>query len=370
MSNEEKKRRENYRESRKRWIVIQIIVIAFISLMSVVTGVLFYESNKTQYIDYNETSEVDYRVYLKENNFFEEEYIGKDQAYVVSLIDHIEADFDYVLDMEVENVNYEYSYVINATMQIIDDKSNRPIFNPTYEIKKSDVLTQNSNSKLKIKESVAIDYEKYNQLANEFLEIYDLPNMKSSLIVSMNIKISSACEEFVTGSNNEYKVSLNVPLASKTIDITMSTTVPNEETKILACKDLTKRDPAMVAFYTFIGADIVLIAILIAYIILTRNTDINYEIKVKKIVSEYKSYIQKINNPFDENGYQVLKVDTFEEMLEIRDTIQSPILMHENLDKTCSKFIIPTTTKLLYVYEIKVDDYDQIYSIEEDKLAI
>ena len=128
MSNEEKKRRENYRESRKRWIVIQIIVIAFISLMSIITGVLFYESNKTQYIDYNETSEVDYRVYLKENNFFEEEYIGKDQAYVVSLIDHIEADFDYVLDMEVENVNYEYSYVINATMQIIDDKSNRPIF--------------------------------------------------------------------------------------------------------------------------------------------------------------------------------------------------------------------------------------------------
>ena len=267
--------------------------------------------------------------------------------------------------MEVENVNYEYSYVINATMQIIDDKSNRPIFNPTYEIKKSDVLTQNSNSKLKIKESVAIDYEKYNQLANEFLEIYDLPNMKSSLIVSMNIKISSECEEFVTGSNNEYKVSLNVPLASKTIDITMSTTVPNEETKILACKDLTKRDPAMVAFYTFVGADIVLIAILIAYIILTRNTDINYEIKVKKIVSEYKSYIQKINNPFDENGYQVLKVDTFEEMLEIRDTIQQPILMVENKEKTGTYFIIPSNTRILYFYGLKVSEIKK--QLEEEK---
>ena len=47
-------------------------------------------------------------------------------------------------------------------------------------------------------------------------------------------------------------------------------------------------------------------------------------------------------------------VDAFDEMLEIRDTIQAPILMFENEDKTCAKFMIPTDSKLLYLYEIKV----------------
>ena len=31
--------------------------------------------------------------------------------------------------------------------------------------------------------------------------------------------------------------------------------------------------------------------------------------------------------------------------------------MHENEDKTCTKFIIPTDSKLLYIYEIKVEGY-------------
>ena len=46
-------------------------------------------------------------------------------------------------------------------------------------------------------------------------------------------------------------------------------------------------------------------------------------------------------------------------MLEIRDTIQAPILMYENEEKTCTKFLIPTDSKLLYVYEIKVEGYSE-----------
>jgi hypothetical protein len=52
-------------------------------------------------------------------------------------------------------------------------------------------------------------------------------------------------------------------------------------------------------------------------------------------------------------------VDTFDEMLEIRDTIQAPILMHENADKTCAKFIIPTDSKLLYLFQIKIEGYSE-----------
>ena len=58
-------------------------------------------------------------------------------------------------------------------------------------------------------------------------------------------------------------------------------------------------------------------------------------------------------------------VDTFREMLEVRDTIMSPILMNENEDKTRTLFFIPTNTQLLYVFEIKIDDYDEIYKTED-----
>ena len=53
-------------------------------------------------------------------------------------------------------------------------------------------------------------------------------------------------------------------------------------------------------------------------------------------------------------------------MLNIRDTLQAPILMFENLDQTVTEFVIPTTSEILYTFEIKVDNYDEIYGIRED----
>ena len=65
-----------------------------------------------------------------------------------------------------------------------------------------------------------------------------------------------------------------------------------------------------------------------------------YEQELKRILFNYKSYIQKINNEIDYNNYKIIQINTFNEILEMRDTMQSPILMYteENEDRT--KFMI------------------------------
>ena len=81
----------------------------------------------------------------------------------------------------------------------------------------------------------------------------------------------------------------------------------------------------------------------------------------------YKSYIQRILNEIDTDGYQLLYVDAFKDMLEIRDTIGAPILMNENEDKTRTRFFIITNTNILYMFEIKVENYDEIYGINKSE---
>ena len=73
-------------------------------------------------------------------------------------------------------------------------------------------------------------------------------------------------------------------------------------------------------------------------------------------VIPYGSFIQKINNDYDMSKSQILKVDSFDDMLEIRDTLQAPILMLENKDKYGVFFIIPTAYNVLYTYALRVDD--------------
>ena len=97
----------------------------------------------------------------------------------------------------------------------------------------------------------------------------------------------------------------------------------------------------------------------IRYSIRTSSLENLYESELKKILNHYSAYIQQLGSDFDFKDYQILKIDTFEDMLEIRDTIKQPILMKENEDKTGAYFLIPSNTKILYVYRIKIGDISE-----------
>ena len=364
MSNEDKQRRDEYNKRRKKWMFIQAIVIFVFAIVSLFSYVKWNKNEEALYINYNETSDVDYKVYYVDNDYFDEEYQPEDQAYLASLIDYISADFKYELTMESKDVNYEYSYKVDAQIEIIDPSTEKSLWSPVTSIKTEQKHSQNSKSKLMIRENVRIDYDDYNKKATEFISIYNLPNAKSYLTIKTSINVISSCKDFKENGNNQHVVSLRVPLTKQTVDIEIAQSAPANNNKILACKQNdAKVVPFKVLFITFTSLDVLAILVLVAYMYLTRNKDINYAIKVNRIVSNYKSYIQKINNEFSTDGYQVLFVDNFEEMLELRDTIKEPILMFENEDKTRTVFVIPAKGNLLYSYEIKVEGYDEMYLI-------
>ena len=369
MSEAEKKQRLAYKQNRKKWMIIQIVAIALIALILMGSLITYSQLNKTYYIAYTENGDVDYDVKLKPNEFYEENTLNKGQLYVASLIESITADFFYEMDMGTNNVNYEYTYDLEAQL-IIADKAGTPIFNPTYELKAPTTKQQNSNNTLKIDEQIELDYEQYNDLAQEFISSFELKNVVSTLAVRMNVTVIGASDEFQEDSRNTYTATLNIPLTEQTVDVQMVASAPNGESKVLACgSSINKNIFAIIAIVAGIIA-VILGGVLIAFTYLTRNEDINYTNKIRKILSNYGSFIQQLEEEFDTEGYQILRIKTFEQMLSIRDTLQSPILMYENEDRTMSRFVILTNTKALHLFDIKVDNYDLIYGIEEEQANI
>ncbi|MBR6680445.1 MAG: hypothetical protein IKL59_04210 [Clostridia bacterium] len=371
MSEAEKKKRLDYKRNRQKWIYIISAVTAGILLISLIMSIAYFNTAKNYYINYTENSSVDYKVYLKDNEFFEEEYLDEGHAYIAAFIDKVSADFRYQLNME-EEVVYDYSYKINAILEVTHVSTGKVIYSPKYELVPETVVSlDKAQQKLVIAESVSVNYDEFNEMAENFVVPLGLENVKSAVVLEMEVDVISTCDSFEDEYNkNEYFVSLNVPLSKQLVDIQIESDVPDAETKILACTKGTGKTVFLVLTIIFTTLSALAIAFLVVFIYLTRNTDINYEIKVNKIVSKYRSYIQQIITPFDFDGYHVLSVKTFREMLEIRDTIQSPILMSENEDKTRTDFIIPTNTKLLYIFEVKVEDYDQIYNPEEPIILV
>ena len=363
MSENERKRRLDYRKIRKQWISWQAAILAVILLVAVIATAMAIRLDKTYYIDYYEQSKVDYGVYLKENEFYEQDYLGKEYAYVASLIDRVAADFRYEIHIDsARNVDFEYTYRIDGVLEIVDSASGKTLFAPVFEELPAKSAIGNGKVVL-VQESIQVDYAKYNDLATRFVETHGLNGAKANLLLQMHVNVKGESEEFseVT-TDNAYVVSISVPLTSKAVDVQITSDIPDPESKILSYSTSNSAFVFRVIAIVFGSVGAILAVGLVGFIYLTRNTDITYEIKVNRIYKSYKSFIQKIKNEFDMTGYQVLLVEAFDGMLEIRDTIQSPILMYENEDKTCTNFLIPTNTKLLYLFEIKVDDYDEIYN--------
>lgn len=361
MSENEIKRRREYKLNRKKWTVIQLIAIALVAAIALGSFLIYDRMNQTYYIEYTESSKIDYRVEYAPNDFFDETWQGSGQAYISYLTQGIEADFSYAMNMGAANVGFDYKHNVEATVLIADKDSGDAYHTVTEELVPVTPKGRQRSQGVAVSENVAIDYVRYNRLAKSFVDTYNLKNASCTLIVTLNVEVISNSDQFEQQNENTYSTSLYIPLAVDTFSMEINSSVPENESKILAYKGADNRK----VFYVTGIVTAVLTALqavtLAVYLHLTKNEDVTYAARVRKIVNAYGSFIQRMEGGFDTDGYQVIMIKSFTELLGIRDTLQAPVLMTENRDETMTQFLIPTNAMLLYVYAIKVDNFDEIY---------
>lgn len=334
--------------ARKSVIIKYFISITLIFIITIIFLMQVIMKNKTRDIVYTENSEVDYKVYLKENDFFEGSYLTKDNQYIASLINYIETDFEYQLETTEKDIDYTYTYKIIAETSVVDKTNNNSLYNSVEELVEEKEYKANSNSKLEIKENIIVDYNKYNDLINKFVDTYDLDNNVASVNIKMFVKINDNINE--NCNNYVPAISLNIPLTTKTIAIDIESNLVNEN-DISVCENVEKDKYTFGTVILFI-IDIILVVKLLIFIKDTKDEESIYNMRLRRIMSNYGSYVQKLNNEFNFEEYQILEIRSFEDLLQVRDTINKPILMTERPVVKETYFFIPSE-KSVYIYELK-----------------
>ena len=348
---------------RKRKIVVYLCIIFVFLLLFVSFSCSFFINNKKEYVNYNESSDIDYKVYLKENKFFKYNYAEEKKQYIASLIDYINATFKYSINVEKDDVDLKYIYGIDAEVDVQDRSDGKSLYDFT------ETIVENKEHKTKgnfsINENVKIDYNKYNEIINNFIQTYKLIDVNSTLTLKLKVKVVSSCEDFDNDENKESEISLVIPLSTKTMAIDITDNLADNNYKLVICDNSSH---AIVSLLLAIATLIILIILIVRlsiYVSRTRSPKDKYERELKKILNNYHSFIQKADNYIDITDYKMVAIDSFTDMLEIRDTINQPILMVENRKKNGVHFIIPSHTKLLYTYSLKVEgEPEDIINIE------
>ena len=350
----------------KKWLVI-LIALAIILLPLAESLLIKSLDLKKQEIivEYVESGDVDYNVYLKENKYYTQKYLGKGMEYVASIISTVNPDFKYELH-STDTLDLSYTYKITGTLYISKDSESSPLYTKKIDLVNKDVQNIKSNS-LNIAESLVIDYDEYNNLVNRYKRDFGI-SAYSRLVVTMDINVIGK------HSNNQDQMLLNrslqmsIPLSEQTIQINMDTDKINNNGMLFAKGDISVENKVL--FVISIVSLIIVLLLLVTSIrmyIKFKKRNIYY-ITLGKYLSEYDRVIingSYENTNIDENKFDnVVRVEKFEELLDAAENLSLPILFYEVIPGELSFFVVIKENML---YKFTLDKANLVKKQIEEK---
>ena len=332
----------------RKWFICMMIptLVMLVLTLFVLKGSMY--SEKESVVNYNETGDIDYKVYLKNNSFYSDEYLGKDMQYVASLIDKI--NINYKFDMKTDNnLNFNYKYNIKADLLITDPNDNNKILYKKSNVLVSDKKNKGTLSNFMISDSVNIKYDEYNSYVNSFKKTYAL-SVKSKLIITMEVTTEAKSKILKDDFNKVNKLSLSIPLSEQTVDIGIDTSTVNNAGTLDKNYISQIKKPVVLILGLIVGLLSLALLYISLYTLFSSRSKIDvYKTIIDKILKEYDRAIvtSKSIDSIKEEDHNVIKVENIDELLDAHDTTGQPILYSELIPNEVSSFMI-LDDKILY----------------------
>lgn len=349
--------KRNSKMSYKRKAFVYGLLLIVCLAVSVLFLTRSFSFKADDYINYEENSNIDYKVYLKANDFYEEEYLGKDMAYVANLIDYVDVSFAYRFNIDKKS-NVDFTYDAIGVLTISDQTGENVFFEKEYNLLDSDKGSISNDTSYIVNKNIKIDYNYYNALANQFKTNYGIET-SSKLTVYFRVK-----QEGNNGNynlNNNSNMSLIIPLSQKAVNIKLDYQEINQTNKLLSDSIV------LVNNYVYIGIGVLFIVF--AMILVVKLVRIIKRIIPRK--SSYDKYVNKILKEYDRliietttsprmKDSKIVTIKKFEELLDARDNLKLPIKYYIVKEHHECYFYINHEDEL---YLLKVKDIN----LEEDK---
>lgn len=312
---------DKYKIYKNRVIVCCVFLVLFL-LFSIYLSFTVIKKIEITPIGYTDTGTVDYRVYLKENEFYTEQFLPKGKAYVTSLIDYIDINYNYIFNIDaLSNIKFNYKIIGDL---VIEDGNKKELLTKSYEVLPEQKKEMRGTNELVINEKFQIDYGYYNQLANKFRSSYGLDS-SSYLKIYLDMKKNTTDEESYTIDEETRINELIIPLSERTIEINIDSRNNKTNNQVVFDKTTTVNYTNVVILIIVVILLINILRILtVSYKKMNRRRSL-YDKYVNRLLKEYDRLIVETGTLIDFRKYNVIRVFEFNELLDVRDNLKTPI---------------------------------------------
>lgn len=355
-----------------------IFAIGIIStiLLTLVTSICFKQAIEinpsNSIINYNEKGNIDYKIYLKENDYYDTSYLEKGMQYVASLINTINVKFNYHID-SAQRINYNSVYRVVGELQITEKNDPSKLLYTKKEVLVDDKTINKEDSLLSVIEEIDIDYNKYNSIVNSYKSEYGLI-VSSNLILTLEVDTNGKLEKTESQINKTRALRVIIPLSEQTVNIKLDIDKIDENGVVFGSNEpfKIKNKVFFVVFIILLLLTIISIVINV-YLYLKNNKRDIYKIKVQRILNEYDRLIVNGRFSIDENKFNnKIYPESFEEMVDAATQLEVPIYYYEVIPNEKCFFVI-VKDRTLYKYRLtkaflEKNPNNRVESVEEEEI--
>lgn len=322
-------------------LLLVIVIITFNSALTI--------NAKNSNVKYNEIGNVDYKVYLKDNNYYDSSYLQSGMQYVASLIQTVNVKFNYEIH-STEEIDFNNTYKIKGEIQVTEqNEPSKVLLVKNVDLGDTKSITKKDNN-LVINEDLDIDYGKYNEIVNSYKKDLGLI-VSANLIVKLETNTEGIYGKEKMDKRNSLRIS--IPLSEATLNINMDSNKINNSGTLGNYNKLVRINDN-VTFIIFILTTIIFVfnIVLDIYIYVKHYKNNVYKQKVSRILKDYDRLIATGTADIDERRYpNKFYPENFKEMVDIAQNLNVPIMYYEAIpNEKCFFIIIKDDT--LYKYRL------------------
>lgn len=338
-------------------LLINVFGIAIFLILGFILFVSSISIKAKSSVLYRQVSNLDYKVYLKQNDYYKEPYLNKNMRYIASLIDNVDVNFNYNF-MVNQNINYKYTYYIKADVTVADSEDKtKVIYSKSDKLTDYKTVVKDNSTGFTINENIKVNYADYNDLVKAFKSSYAI-SASSNLVLSLHVGIEDGKGNIIKNIDSNDVMKLTVPLTEQMINISMDYNEVNNSDNARIYKDFSiSNNVTLILSIISIIISIVFIVRLLLFLKKTTSKKTAYDTTLSRILREYDRVI--VNSKKMVNiSEDVIDVKNFNELLDVRDNLEKPIIFSEIHKGQKSVFIVRTANET-YRYILKLVDLEK-----------
>lgn len=308
-----------------KYTILSFLVLFLIIFVCFLIKELYYpvetKIEKPLY-NYSVKPNVNYKVTLKPNTFFNDANMNEGKIYFSELIDNIKLHFNYEYNGDEESIingNYNINgimegYIKNADEEIII------IWQKPFNLMQNDEFNFNHNQ-LFLNKEIDLDFQMYNLIAKEIIELTKTP-AQVRLIFTMNVNLLTETKYGIV--EDQSSPSLIIPLDVSMFEISKSGIEEKNEAIKQTITEVVPIDTNLIITLSILSLMCTLGLIFVLVFIQGVRED-KLEKNIKKIFKNHGSRLVALVNCNYSDMENIYVVNNIEDLVKIADELEKPI---------------------------------------------